>query len=99
MRAHVKTWLARIEAKTGRRPIVYTAAFMSATIGTGFSAYPLWVANYGATCPSMPSGWTKWQFWQTSESGTVSGIPVKTDLDVFNGTLADLQAFARSSAL
>jgi lysozyme len=99
VRSRVNTWIARIEAKTGRKPIIYTAAFMSSTIGSGFSAYPLWVANYGATCPSMPSGWSQWQFWQTSESGRVSGISVATDLDVFNGTLAELQAFAHGSVL
>ena len=62
--SRAKQWLAHIEAATGRKPIVYTAAFMSGTIGTSFSAYPLWVANYGASCPSMPSGWTDWRFWQ-----------------------------------
>ncbi len=32
--------------------------------------------------------------WQTAESGRVAGIPGDTDLDVFNGTVADLRAFA-----
>jgi lysozyme len=97
IRSHMHTWLTHVEDATGRRPIIYTAAFMSSTIGSGFSQYPLWVANYGATCPSMPSGWSAWQFWQTSETGRVSGIDVATDLDVFNGTLADLRAFAEGS--
>ena len=49
--------LSRIETKLKVKPIVYTAAFMSNVIGTNFSGYVLWVANYGATCPLMPSGW------------------------------------------
>jgi lysozyme len=97
--AHVQSavhaWLTHVEQALGRKPIVYTAAFMSSTLGSGFSKYTLWVANYGATCPSMPTGWTSWAFWQTSESGKVSGITTATDLDVYNGTLADLTKLAQ----
>jgi lysozyme len=92
--AHAKTWLARVEAGTGKRPIVYTAAFMSGTIGTSFSAYPLWVANYGTTCPTMPTGWSDWKFWQSSSSGAVPGIAGNVDVNDFRGALADLKAFA-----
>ena len=46
---------------------------MSSAIGNGFSSYPLWVANYGVTCPTMPSNWAHWKFWQSSSTGTVSG--------------------------
>jgi lysozyme len=92
--ARAKTWLARVEAGTGRRPIVYTAAFMSSTIGAGFGAWPLWVANYGPTCPTMPTGWSKWIMWQASSTGSVPGIGGNVDADEFNGTLADLMAFA-----
>jgi lysozyme len=92
--ARAKTWLARVEAGTGKRPIVYTAAFMSSTIGTSFSAYPLWVANYGTTCPTMPTGWTNWKFWQSASTGVVPGIAGNVDVNDFQGTLADLQAFA-----
>jgi MYXO-CTERM domain-containing protein len=42
----------------------------------------------------MPNGWSGWKFWQYSDSGSVSGIPATVDLDEFNGSLADLQAFA-----
>lgn len=84
------SWLTQMEAKTGIRPIVYTAAFMSSVIGTSFSKYPLWVANYGVKCPTMPSGWTDWQFWQDSSTGKVAGISVAVDTDYFNGDLAAL---------
>jgi lysozyme len=88
--ARAKTWLAKVEAQTGVKPIVYTAAFMSNVIGTSFSGYTLWVANYGATCPLMPSGWTDWKFWQTSDSGKVNGIGGNVDTNVFNGAMSDL---------
>jgi lysozyme len=71
---------------------------MSDAVGTGFSRYPLWVANYGVSCPKMPDGWDQWRFWQSSESGTVSGIDGATDLDTFQGTMDDLVDFVKSSA-
>lgn len=94
IRANMKKWLDRVEKRIGRKPIIYTAAFMSSTIGTGWTAYPLWVANYGVTCPSMPSDWTKWKIWQTSSTGKVAGIPGNVDMDVWNGTLQELLDWA-----
>lgn len=85
-------WLAKIEAAIGIKPVVYTANFMSSVIGDNFGAYTLWVANYTTSCPLMPSGWSDWQFWQSSDSGSVPGIAGAADTDLFNGTLAQLQA-------
>lgn len=96
--SRAKQWLAHIETATGRKPLVYTAAFMSGTIGTSFGAYPLWVANYGASCPSMPSGWTDWRFWQDSSTGSVSGISGSVDTNEFQGTLVQLKAFTQGAA-
>jgi GH25 family lysozyme M1 (1,4-beta-N-acetylmuramidase) len=94
VRQNMQIWLDRVELHTGKRPIVYTAAFMSSVVGSGFSSYPLWVANYGVNCPQLPSGWSQWSIWQSSSTGSVPGIAGNVDLDVFNGSLADLQAFA-----
>lgn len=96
--ARAKDWLAKVEAKIGAKPIVYTAAFMSQTIGTSFGSYPLWVANYGATCPLMPSGWTNWSFWQNSDSGTVSGVASPVDTNYFNGDGPKLQGLTLKPA-
>jgi lysozyme len=94
---HIKDFLARVEARTGRRPMIYTAKYYFDAIGNpqDFASYPLWVANYNATCPVLPGGgWTGWQFWQYSSTGSVGGISGSVDLDHFNGSLADLMAFA-----
>jgi lysozyme len=99
VRAGVQTWIKRVEAATGRRVMIYTAHFMSNVIGDGFGAQPLWVANYGVKCPSMPAGWTTWKFFQSSESGTVHGVGGKVDLDAFNGSLADLHQFIAESTI
>ena len=51
-------------------------------------------ANYGATCPLMPSNFTQWKMWQYSSTGTVPGISGSVDMDEFNGSLSQLVAFA-----
>ena len=90
----LQTWLDVVEQATGLVPIIYTGPSYWDSLGTSaFGRYPLWVAEYGVASPKLPSGWTCWTFWQSSESGTVAGIsPV--DLDVFGGTLAELEALA-----
>jgi lysozyme len=98
IQARMKTWLAHVEAATGRKPLIYTAAFMGSAIGDGFAAYPLWVANYGVSCPSLPANYTSWKFWQSSSTATVPGISGGTDADEFNGTLTSLLDFANTAS-
>jgi len=89
IRAKAQHWLDLVEAGTGKRPFVYSyGSFLETNLGSGFGKYPLWIANYGATCPSVPNGWTNWVIWQYSDG---SG---KLDHDVYNGSLAQLQALA-----
>lgn len=97
--ANAKIWLAKIEAAIGVKPIVYTAAFMSDVIGTSFGGYALWVANYTTACPSMPSGWTSWHFWQNADNGTVAGVSGNVDTDFFNGTVAQLKDVTIQNAI
>lgn len=98
LRARMQSWLDDIEHGTGKKPIIYTAAFMQSNVGAGFAGYPLWVANYTTNCPLLPNGWTGWNIWQYSESGTVAGVPGHVDRDRFNGSMDDLLAFAHGTA-
>ena len=88
--------LAAIQTATGRTPIIYTdPGFWDALPNTSqFADNILWVANWGVSCPSLPSGWSTWKFWQNADNGTVSGISGGVDTDEFNGSLAQLQTFA-----
>jgi lysozyme len=94
----MQVWLDAIEAATGKKPVIYTGNNMTASLGNGFVTYPLWVANYGVSCPLMPSTWTQWQFWQSSGSGAAQGVSGAVDLDEWNGTLPELEAWAGFSA-
>ncbi len=89
IRTRAQHWLDMVEAGTGKRPFVYSyGSFLETNLGSGFGKYPLWIANYGPVCPSVPSGWSNWKVWQYSDGGG------SLDHDVFNGTLAELKAFA-----
>jgi len=88
--ARVRTWLQIVESGTGRRPIIYTGSFFweDNVRDTTFGQYPIWIAAYGVSCPSLPAGWTNWLMWQYSDGNGA------LDHDVFNGSLAELRALA-----
>jgi len=94
------TWMAVVEAGTGKKPIIYTGKYFwnDNVASTAWGKSWLWIAAYGPKCPDLPNGWSDWRFFQYSSTGAVSGISGNVDLDVFNGTLADLQALTRSTA-
>jgi lysozyme len=94
IQSHMQTWLDVITKAIGRKPIIYTNLNTSSHFGGKFGGYPLWVASWGASCPTMPNGWKQWDFWQYSDTGTINGISGGVDHDEFNGSLADLKAWA-----
>jgi lysozyme len=94
IQANMQTWLSAITKATGAKPLIYTNLNTSSHFGGKFGSYPLWVASWGASCPTMPSGWSQWQFWQYADNGIVNGISGNVDHDEFNGSLADLKAWA-----
>jgi GH25 family lysozyme M1 (1,4-beta-N-acetylmuramidase) len=79
----------------GVAPVIYTDLSFWNQIGdpTGYSADPLWLADYGATAPSgssLPNG--NWYgngltLWQYTGTGSVTGIPSAVDLDQSIGAL------------
>ncbi|HKH43591.1 MAG TPA: glycoside hydrolase family 25 protein [Thermoanaerobaculia bacterium] len=92
----LQTWLDVVEQATGRIPMIYTDSGFWSSLGTSaFGHYPLWIAEYGVQSPKLPAGWASWDFWQFSESGTVAGISTTVDLDVFYGTLAELESLTQ----
>jgi lysozyme len=94
----VQNWLNTVEQALNRRPMIYTtASFWNSHLNDTFGAYPLWIAEYGVSAPKIPAGWSDWQFWQYSQSGTVSGVTGSVDRDEFNGSYEDLLALLQSA--
>ena len=83
MVAWTKAWLDRVRKVIGVRPLVYTYPYFWEQLGgtTAFRNYPLWIANYGVSEPMLPGSWRRYWIWQYSASGTVDGIPGRTDLN------------------
>jgi GH25 family lysozyme M1 (1,4-beta-N-acetylmuramidase) len=97
LRTWTTTWLTTVEELTGRKPIIYTSPYFWKTYmgnSTAFTAYPLWIAHYGVSQPSVPGGWSTWAFWQGNSTGRVTGISGNVDMNAFNGSLAQLAALA-----
>ncbi|HEY4220599.1 MAG TPA: GH25 family lysozyme [Myxococcota bacterium] len=94
--AHLATWLQVVEARTGQRPMIYTGKYFwqDNVGGADDTAYPLWVAQWGPSCPDIPNPWGNWQFWQTHDDGQVAGIPATVDTDVYNGDINALRALS-----
>lgn len=96
----VRQWIDRVRTATGRTPIIYTtdAYWTSKLGGADPQGSALWVANFGATCPRTPNAWTRWSFFQYTETGRVAGITGAVDRDFFNGDEEALLAFTNASA-
>ncbi len=93
----MSTWIAdfvhTMKALTGIEPAIYsTTNWWNQCTGSNntFGAYPLFVARYGTSTPgALPASWLNWTMWQFADAGVFAG-----DQDIFNGSYADLQAFA-----
>jgi lysozyme len=88
--ARIRTWLDVVQAGTGLAPIIYTGPyFWDDNVGdASFGNFPLWIADYGPSCPALPNGWSTWTIWQYGDSGG------SLDQDVFNGSMSELQALS-----
>jgi GH25 family lysozyme M1 (1,4-beta-N-acetylmuramidase) len=88
LRTWIRVWVKKVNRRLGRKPMIYTnASSWGATGNTREFAkakYPLWVAEWGVSRPSVPAGnWAGhgYSVWQYSSSGTVAGISGKVDQD------------------
>jgi lysozyme len=99
--AAVRAWIDRVRPAIGREPVIYTGYYFWRD-GVGapdMTGSPLWHAQYTtAACPNIASPWTDWAFWQFTSTGRVAGIVGDVDVNRWNGTRADLDAFAEGAA-
>jgi lysozyme len=93
-----------VEQAIGKKPMIYTGYFYwleHTDANAGWEKYKLWLAWYAdETVIKVPPPWKKWTFWQYTcqGDGIKYGAESKSlDMNVFNGTVAELKAFIGNS--
>ena len=91
LRKDLKIWLQKVERHYGVKPIIYTSyRFKTSYLNDSvFNSYPYWIAHYYVDSVEYKG---EWQFWQHHDAGTLPGIDKRVDLNVFNGTLKQLDS-------
>lgn len=95
----ISSFTNRMHTLTGVWPAIYTTTnWWSTCTGNSarFGQHPYFVARYTTTSSSpgtLGASWGNWTMWQWASSGTFAG-----DQDVFNGNIAQLQAYAMGTA-
>ena len=95
LRVWARTWLERVEARTGVRPMIYSGihfwqGFMRNTTWFARRGHPLWVAHWYVGAPQVPGrrwGGKGFAVWQWSATGRIAGIRGDVDRDWLNGPL------------
>ena len=89
-REGVLRWLDIIEKHYGVTPIIYTYYHFKLRYlnDPAFDSYPHWIAHYNVDSLEYQGAW---KFWQHTDAGSLSGISGPVDLNIFNGSYADLQ--------
>jgi lysozyme len=100
---YVLKWAKVIEHVYGVKPIIYLSPlFVPNVLGTQYAqqlaGYPLWIANYHVSKPTVPLPWTDYIIWQYAEDGTCIGVTGPCDLDIAPGGAAALSAFTVKQA-
>jgi GH25 family lysozyme M1 (1,4-beta-N-acetylmuramidase) len=97
--ARVSQWIEHVERALGVRPIVYTGPYFwrDNVAADALGDHPLWIAHYGTDCPLVPAPWSRFTFHQFTDAGRVAGVSGNVDVNVFAGTMADLDALGFKS--
>ena len=94
----MRVWLRIVEAHYGQRPIIYTTPEFYKDAGlAGFQGYEYWLRSTAETVGAAYPG-QGWRFWQYSATGLIPGIAGEVDLNAFNGTREDWQAWVARRA-
>lgn len=92
----LRSWLDLIEKHYQVRPIIYTnQKLYKQYIAGNFDEYIIWMARYSTSQPTLVQN-KRWHFWQYGNRGTVRGIEGDVDLNVFNGSILELEKICHS---
>lgn len=93
--AELKTMLALLEEEYGVKPMVYTTyTFYYKYLDGEIDGYPLWIRNvYFSPNLDMRGEWTFWQYTDQAVLGGYSGAEEHIDMNVFYGSLDELDKY------
>lgn len=98
IRSEARIFLQAIEAHYGKRPVIYTSVdFYRDTQLWRVGPYDFWLRSVAAH-PDELYGGRPWTFWQYSATGAVPGVPGEVDLNAFNGSASQWQAWLAANA-
>lgn len=86
------TWLGIVEKHYRVKPVLYTYYKFKLKYFSSkkFNEYPYWIAHYYVDTLRYKGAW---KFWQHTDYGKVDGIEPRVDLDVYNGSMYDMEKF------
>lgn len=89
LKVGIKNWLQLVEKHYGVKPIIYSGeTYYKHFLKEDFPEYTFWIANYNFFVENLKPDW---RFWQFTEKGSVKGVSGFVDINIFNGTDAELQ--------
>ncbi len=85
-------WLRLVEKHYHVKPVLYTYYKFKLKYFSSkeFDEYPYWIAHYYVDTLRYKGAW---KFWQYTDYGKVDGIKSYVDLNVYNGSMYDLEKF------
>lgn len=94
-RKKVHQWLVLVEKETGGKPLIYCSdKIREEVLNTAdFDGYHFWIARYDTIPPKSKDDWL---FWQFTEKGHVKGIKGNVDVNLWKGTLEELEKWRKS---
>ncbi len=94
IKRELRAMINRLKKHYGRNPIIYSnISTYNRIIKGDFKANPIWIVAFNSQ-PRLSDG-RKWVIWQHSHVARIPGIPHLADLNVFNGSVAQMKAFGK----
>lgn len=78
------TFMQTVKNVSGKDVIIYSDEYnANSTFESNLATYPLWVAQYEVSEPTVREHWNNWAGWQYTDRGEVPGISSYVDRDKF----------------
>ena len=77
-------FLEKVKELSGKEPIIYSNEYnANNTFSSTVASYPLWVAQYEVSNPTVSQNWNTWVGWQYTDQGEIPGISAYVDRNKF----------------